>query len=67
MKPIERRVVRLESLGRNGWRAYAARPAGWVPDTALLGYLAEVMGWPPNYEPSDAELEAIAAGEDGAT
>jgi hypothetical protein len=66
VNPLHRRVIRLEGFGRNGWRAYAGRPASQIPDSALLGYLGEIMGWSPGYVPSDAELEAIAAAEDGA-
>ena len=63
MTPLHRRVVKLEGFGRNGWRAYAGRPAGQVHDGALLGYLGEKMGWPDGYDPTDDELRAIASRE----
>ncbi len=67
MNRLEARVVKLEAVGRRGWRAFAGRPIEQWPDEALLGFLGERQGWPPGHDPADAELEAIAAGwgEDG--
>jgi hypothetical protein len=59
------RVAKLEAAGRRGWRAFIGRPVEQWPDEALLGFLGEGQGWPPNHEPTDAALEAIAAGRGG--
>jgi hypothetical protein len=64
MGRLEARVARLEAVGRNGWRAYAAAGvdmAHWS-DEALVGLLAESEDWPPGYDPTEEELRAIAAG-----
>ncbi len=65
MNRLEARVVRLEAAGRRGWRAFIGRPVEEWPDEALLGFLGEGQGWPPDHEPTDAELEAISAGWGG--
>ena len=65
MNRLEALVVRLEAAGRHGWRVFIARPIEQWPDEALLGFLGEGQGWPPDHEPTDAELEAIAAGRGG--
>ena len=62
MNRLEARMVKLEAAGRCGWRAFVGRPVEQWPDEALLGLLGESQGWPPDHEPTDAELEAIAAG-----
>ena len=70
MNRLEARVIRLESRGRNGWRACIDRPMEQWPDDALLGFLGEAEGWPPGHDPPDAELRAVASaaaltGEEG--
>ena len=63
MNKFESRVVKLEALGANGWRAYQDRPTDEIPDHALVGYLRDGFRWPPGYEPTDDELVAIAGGK----
>ncbi len=65
MNRLEVRVVSLEAASRRGWRAFIGRPVEQWPDEALLGFVGEGQDWPPNHEPTDAELEAIAAGWGG--
>ena len=65
MNRLEARVIKLESRGRNGWRAYAGVPLGQWPDSALEGFLSEAEDWPPGYEPTDEELAAIASAAGG--
>jgi hypothetical protein len=63
MTRLENRVVRLERHGHGNWRAYAHLSADQVPDSALLGFLGDVMNWPPGHIPTDDELLAIASRE----
>ena len=61
MNRLENRVIKLErGGGRNGWRAFAGVPVGQWTDEALLGFIAESEGWPPDYQPTDEELRALA-------
>lgn len=62
MSRLGARVVRLELAGRRGWRDCIGRPIEEWPDEALVGFLGEDQGWPLGHQPTDAELEAIAAG-----
>ena len=62
MNRLTARVIKLEAVGRRGWRSFIGKPIGQWTDEALLGFLGEDQGWPLDYEPTDAELEAIAAG-----
>ncbi len=65
MNRLEARVVKLESHGRNGWRACAGVPLERWPDSALEGLVAETENWPPDYVPTDEELAAIATAAGG--
>ncbi len=62
MNRLEARVVRLEAVGRRGWRAFIGRPLAEWPEEALLGVLGESHGWAVDYAPTGAELKALAAG-----
>lgn len=56
------RIIKLEAASWRSWRAFIRKPIEQWTDKALLGFLGEDQGWPLHHDPTDAELEAIAAG-----
>jgi hypothetical protein len=64
MNRLAARAIKLEARSRNDWRSYIGQPATAWPDEALLGFLGERLGRPQGHEPTEAELQAIAAGCD---
>ena len=64
MNRLAARAIKLEARGRKGWRSYIGQPATAWPDGALLGFLGAELGRPQGHEPTEAELQAIAAGWD---
>jgi hypothetical protein len=61
MNPLAPRLAKLERGDPNGWRMWEHLPHRYWPESALLALLRETEGWPPDYEPSEVELRAIAA------
>lgn len=67
MSRLALRIAKLECGDPNGWRTWQHVPHRYWPDQAVLAYLRETEGWPPNYEPTEAALRAIIAQGEGGT
>ena len=70
MNRLTARVIRLEHVAPNSWRAWWRVPMRLWPDHALEALVNADQGWPGGYVPTDEELRAIAsasaaADEDG--
>ena len=64
MNRLTSRVVKLENVGPNSWRAWWRVPMRLWPDHALEALVNADQGWPGGYVPTDDELRA-AIGDDG--
>ena len=58
---LQQRLSALERDRRSDPASWWGLPLDEWPDGAIVAFLAEKHGWPPGYEPTDAELESFLA------
>ena len=67
MSRLALRLSKLERGDPSGWRMWQHVPHRLWPESALLAFLRETVGWPAGYEPTEADLRAIVAAGEGGT